>query len=140
MIGLDTNILARYYISNENDDEITKKQAQIAKQIIDNSPNLLVANTVIIEFEWILRSYYKLDVATIATVYSHLLSLPNIHFENKAMLQNAIHFTKAGIEFTDAFHLASYQHCGAMYSFDDKGFARKVNKHQFLPSVIVPSE
>lgn len=140
MIGLDTNILARYYIEREDEDIKTQKQREIAKRIIENLSNLYVSNTVLIEFEWVLRGIYKFDKTIVIAIYENLVSLPNIHFENKSMLQNAIYFTKAGIEFTDAFHLASYQHCGAMYSFDDKGFARKVNKHQFLPSVIVPSE
>lgn len=140
MIGLDTNILARYYISNDNDDEITKNQSKISKQIMDNSLNLFISNTVIIEFEWVLRSYYKLDVETIAKIYGHLVSLPNIRFENKIMVEKAIIFAKAGIEFTDAFHLASYQNCTAMYSFDNRGFAKKVEKNQFLPTVIIPSE
>lgn len=73
-------------------------------------------------------------------IYNHLLTLPNIQFENKVMIQKAIIFAKSGIEFTDAFHLASYQNCNLVYSFDDKGFAKKVAKNQFLPSVIIPSE
>ncbi|STZ63632.1 Uncharacterised protein [Moraxella lacunata] len=140
MIGLDTNVLARYYVQTQNDDIKTQKQKQIAKQLLDHSPSLFIANTVIIEFEWILRAICKFSVDDIILVYEHLLSLPNVFFENKTMIEKAIIFAKAGIEFTDAFHLASYQHCNVMYSFDNKGFAKKVEKYQFLPTVIVPSE
>lgn len=140
MIGLDTNILARYYVETTDNDIKTKKQRELSKYIIENSPNLFVCNTVIIEFEWILRAVCKYDLQTIIMIYNHLLTLPNIQFENKVMIQKAIIFAKSGIEFTDAFHLASYQNCNLVYSFDDKGFAKKVAKNQFLPSVIIPSE
>lgn len=140
MIGLDTDILARYYLKTTDDDVKTQNQKQIAKNIIENTPNLFIANTVVIEFEWILRAIGKFDVSSIAMAYEYLLTLPNIHFENKVMAQKAISFAKAGIEFTDAFHLASCQNCTVMYSFDNRGFAKKVEKHQFLPTVIIPSE
>lgn len=138
MIGLDTNILARYYIDQGMADAKTHTQRQLAKTIIEHSSKLFVSNTVLIEFEWIMRGIYKLDKTVIIAVYENLLAIPNIFFENKSMLQKAIVFVKAGIEFTDAFHLASYQHCQKVYSFDDKGFARKVHKNQFSPTVIIP--
>lgn len=139
MIGLDTNILARYYIEREDEDIKTQNQREIAKRIIENSLNLHISNTVIIEFEWVLRGIYKFDKSMVIAIYENLVSLPNVHFENRVMVQRAIIFAKAGIEFTDAFHLASYQDCKLVYSFDDKGFAKKVAKNQFLPNVIVPN-
>lgn len=41
MIGLDTNILARYYVETTDNDIKTKKQRELSKYIIENSPNLL---------------------------------------------------------------------------------------------------
>lgn len=34
--------------------------------------------------------------------------------------------------------MASYQNCQKVYSFDDKGFAKKVANNQFSPKVINP--
>ncbi|STZ09424.1 Uncharacterised protein [Moraxella caprae] len=69
MIGLDTNILARYYVETTDNDIKTKKQRELSKYIIENSPNLFVSNTVIIEFEWTLRAVCKYDLQTIIIIY-----------------------------------------------------------------------
>ena len=51
MIGLDTNILARYYIDNENDEE-AQKQQMASKRLFESGQSLKVSKTVILEFEW----------------------------------------------------------------------------------------
>jgi hypothetical protein len=40
MIGLDTNVLARYYV--ESDDAPTRKQSQLARNLIDSGQPLIV--------------------------------------------------------------------------------------------------
>ena len=57
MIGLDTNILARFYVDDPNDPEAAK-QRPIARRIITESPQLFVPLTVILELEWVLRAFY----------------------------------------------------------------------------------
>lgn len=140
MIGLDTNILARYYIDIEDASPKTQVQRQLAKYIIENENFLFVSQTVILEFEWVLRGIYKFDKPSVLSVYEHLLTLDNIYLENRESLIKAIHFTETGLEFTDALHLAHYHHCDFVYSFDDKGFAKKAHKNKFLPPIIVPTQ
>lgn len=139
MIGLDTNILARYYIDGEDSEPKTLAQCLIAKNIIDTQQNLYVANTVMLEFEWVLRGIYKFSVDEALMVFNHLITLPNIAFENKNAIIQAIFWAENGLEFSDAFHLANYTHCEKMYSFDDKGFTRKVAKFGFSPPVVIPT-
>ena len=45
MIGLDTNVLARYYVASE--DAPTQRQSQAAKALIDSGKRLFVAKTVL---------------------------------------------------------------------------------------------
>jgi len=55
MIGLDTNILARYYIQDEADAE-AEKQHKLARKLVESGEPLMVCKTVILEFEWVMRS------------------------------------------------------------------------------------
>ena len=56
MIGLDTNILARYYIQDESDTE-AEKQHTLARKLVESGEPLMVCKTVIHEFEWVMRGY-----------------------------------------------------------------------------------
>jgi len=59
MIGLDTNVLARYYIDDSTDLE-AKHQRPRAQRLIDSGQPLAVCKTVIVELEWIMRANYNL--------------------------------------------------------------------------------
>ena len=58
MIGLDTNILARYYIDDKSDSEAQKQQV-IARTVIESGKELMVCKTVLLELEWVMRGYYR---------------------------------------------------------------------------------
>jgi predicted nucleic-acid-binding protein len=57
MIGIDTNILARFYVDDPNDPEAVK-QRPIARRILTESEQIFVPLTVILELEWVLRAFY----------------------------------------------------------------------------------
>lgn len=54
MIGLDTNVLARYYVEDQSDAE-AKRQRTAARRLIESGQPLMVCKTVILELEWIMR-------------------------------------------------------------------------------------
>ncbi|HQV23486.1 MAG: type II toxin-antitoxin system VapC family toxin [Moraxellaceae bacterium] len=137
MNGLDTNILARYYIEDAGDEE-SLKQRRLAQKIIETGVPLMVCKTVILELEWVMRGYYEFSAHAISTVFEHLLSLGHLHIEDRAAVQKALVYYQAGLDFADALHHASYQSCANMLSFDDRRFARRVKKMALLPPVIVP--
>ncbi len=136
MIGLDTNILARYYIQDESDTE-AKKQQLLAKDMIESGQTLMVCKTVLLEFEWVMRGYYEFNSEEILSVFQHLLSLPNVEIEDHSVVKRAISGYKQNLDFADALHHASYQQCESMISFDDKKFARRANRLSILPRVVV---
>ena len=74
MIGLDTNILARYYIEDEGDAE-SLKQREAARRLIEAGKPLMVSKTVLLELEWVMRGYYGFEPEAISSVFAHLLSL-----------------------------------------------------------------
>ncbi len=137
MIGLDTNILARYYIQDVADTE-AEKQHKSALKLIESGEPLMVCKTVLLEFEWVMRGYYKFTSSDISTVFQHLLSLEHVAIEDRTTVQQAIGNFELGFDFADAVHHASYKDCTHIASFDDKKFARRAKRNALMPSVIVP--
>ena len=138
MIGLDTNILARYYIRHVLDDA-TAQQAEIARRLIESEQPLLVAKTVLLEFEWLLRGYYKYPKTAVQQVFDHLLSIPHLIIESRNQVETAVDWTREGMDFADALHLVSHEGCPTMASFDDKRFARLAERLKTPTRVVVPS-
>lgn len=139
MIGLDTNILARYYVDDKADTE-AKKQQVIAQNLIESGKQLMVCKTVLLEFEWLMRGYYKFNPTDVQQVFQHLISLPNMKIEDKILVKRAVSCLSDGLDFADALHHTSYHQCESMASFDDKKFARRLNKLSIMPRVIVPKK
>lgn len=138
MIGLDTNVLARYYIDDKADAQ-AQHQRLTARRLIESGQSLMVSKSVVLELEWVMRGYYGFDTAQVATVMHHLLDQAHIHIEDRAAVQQALSNTAAGIDFADALHHASYKACNSVASFDDRGFARRAKKLGLTPTVTVLS-
>ena len=58
MIGLDTNVLARYFVAEAEADATTESQRQAARRLIESGQPLYLPKTVVLELEWVLRGYY----------------------------------------------------------------------------------
>jgi predicted nucleic-acid-binding protein len=138
VIGLDTNVLARYYISDESDPE-AGKQRKAARSLMESGAPLMVCKTVILEFEWVMRGYYEFSPADTAKALNHLFSLAHVTIEERESVRQALAHAHAGLEFADAIHYASYRECTSIVSFDDKKFARRVRRLGLSPNVTVPA-
>lgn len=137
MIGLDTNVLARYYIQDESDAEATK-QHESARRLIESGKPLMVSKTVLLELEWVMRGYYGYSMSEIASAMQHLLSLSHVVVEEREQITQALANASSGLDFADALHLASYVECNALASFDDRKFARRAARLDLEPRVFVP--
>ena len=137
MIGLDTNILARYYIEDQGDEEAAK-QRTAAHRLMESGQPLKVCKTVLLELEWVMRGYYSFSRADIAAVWRHLLALPQLTLEDREVVLRALASYEVGFDLADALHHASYQDCETMASFDDRKFARRARRMGLLPTVMIP--
>jgi predicted nucleic-acid-binding protein len=137
VIGLDTNVLARYYVDDASDPE-AKKQRLAARRLIESGQALMVCKTVVLELEWVLRGYYGFEPAEVAAVLGHLLSMAHVAVEDRAAVERALQNLQAGLDFADALHHASYAACERVASFDDRKFARRAGKLGLLPAVVIP--
>lgn len=134
MIGLDTNILARYYIEDEAD----TKQRELARRIIEAGKPMMVCKTVLLELEWVLRGYYEFERRQVVRVLQHLMSLTHVNIEDRDSVEHAMASYLAGLDFADALHHASYRACKSMLTFDDRKFARRAIRLSLVPNVKVP--
>lgn len=137
MIGLDTNILARYYIEDQADAEAVK-QRKAACGLIEAGQALTVCKTVLLEFEWIMRGYYGFEREEVLSVFRHIISLPHVQVEDRTEVEQAVDNYAIGFDLADALHHASYHQCTRMATFDDRKFARKAKHNGLTPSVFIP--
>jgi len=138
VIGLDTDVLARYYLAGHDADAATARQQQAARRLLEGDQPLYVAKTVLLELEWVMRGAYALARAQFAAVLDHLLASPLVTVEDRLSVEAALAGHRNGLDFADALHHATYRSCAGMASFDDRKFARPAIKLGLVPPVSVP--
>jgi len=137
MIGLDTNVLARYYIDDAGDAEAVR-QRSAARRLIESGQPLMVAKTVVLELEWVMRGYYGFTPPEVGSVLKHLLGLRHVTLEDREAIEQALVNGDAGVDFADALHHASYKACESVATFDDRKFARRARKLGMTPAITIP--
>ena len=135
MIGLDTNVLARYYVASS--DVPSQQKSVLARKLIESGKRLYVSKSVVLELEWVLRGYYKSQSTDVLTVLRHLQTLPNVEIEDRLGVEQAIDALADGFDFADALHHASYRQCASVATFDDRKFARRAAARGWKPLVKV---
>jgi predicted nucleic-acid-binding protein len=137
MIGVDTNILARFYCDDPSDPE-AEKQRPLARKVMTESNAIFVPLTVIAEFEWVMRGFYEAEPETFCTTMEHLLGMPQVTVERWEAVKDAIGLHRRGFDFADALHWACSMACERFVSFDDRGFVRKARSLKLVPEVSLP--
>ena len=79
MVAIDTNIIVRFLT---NDDPVQYKKAF---KLVKNN-EIFIADTVILETEWVLRFAYEFKPEQIASALNKLFGLPNIYINHPALL------------------------------------------------------
>jgi len=111
VIGVDTNLIVRLLT---RDDEHQFCQAEkIFKQ-----EQIFIADTVILETEWVLRYAYGFKAKEIGQAFTMLLGLVNVHVNNAGKLHQVISLHSQGVDFADAMHLSASLSCSAFLTFD----------------------
>ena len=115
MISVDTNILVRYAV---NDDPV---QAQKAKAVLKNTEVIFISKTTLLEFEWVLRSAYKLPRESILHSILTICGLPNVTVESAWQVAQACELYRKVLDFADALHYCSADNSiENFYTFDQK--------------------
>lgn len=132
MRAVDTNVLARFYLRDD------AAQGRIAAEILA-AGDVFVPKTVLLELEWVLRYVAEQPASKVIDCLTHLIGLPGIVLENRDHVETALSHCRKGIDFADALHLAASEACSELLTFDDRGYARRVQKLGLKPSVTVPT-
>lgn len=111
MRAVDTNVLVRLFVQDD------PAQNVAAQRIIASGP-IFIPKTVIIEFEWVLRSVYAQSQAAIAVAIDDLVASADVEIEDATAVVRAVAWFKRGMDLADALHLASSGHVDGFMTFD----------------------
>lgn len=135
MKAVDTNVLARFFINDEDDPEAAKQRpAAIATM----SGAVFISLTVLLEFEWMMRGFYELPRRDILRVFESLCGLENVQIEDRGILLVALNAYRLGLDFADAMHLARADFCSAFVSFDQR-LKKRAMAANLSPAVEIPA-
>jgi predicted nucleic-acid-binding protein len=121
MPGLDTNVLVRWLV--EDDDRQTLRAQKLFEVARSSQASLFVPVTVMLELEWVLRSRYQFDKATVLGAFNALLETQELEFQDEAALERAMHLYRSGLaEFADCVHAGICAAAGRapMWTFDER--------------------
>lgn len=119
MVGLDTNVLIRFLV--RDDEEQFDRARQLIRREAHTGTPVLISHLVLLETEWVLRSRYKLSKSEILGAFSELLSAVDINFEDESAIEEALFVWKnSAAQFADCLIAARYGTlgCSATASFD----------------------
>lgn len=134
MKAIDTNVLARFFINDEDDAEAAKQRpAAIAAM----SDAVFVPFSVILEFEWVMRGFYELSRKDIQRVFESLCGLENVQIEDRGIVLSAMNSYQLGLDFADALHLARSNFCNAFLSFDQR-LKKRAHSLGLSPEMEIP--
>jgi predicted nucleic-acid-binding protein len=113
--SLDTNVLARFFIDDPDDDEAERQRPEAIAAL---SERAFVGATVILEFEWVMRGFYRLPRAAVGRVLTALAGLEHLVLEDRGAVLSAIELHAQGFDFVDALHLARSGRASSFATFD----------------------
>lgn len=121
MKGIDTNILIRFLIGDE--ELQAKKVYKIFKKAESEKNELFVPLLVMLELIWVLESVYEISRTDILESISELILMPILKFEHQSALQQFTHAAQGNkYDLSDLLisHSAKAQGCETVITFDKK--------------------
>jgi len=121
MLGIDTNVLVRYLIRDDQP-QYERARRLVTRQSAKGEP-ILISLLVLLETEWVLRSRYNLAKADICSALSALLDTSDLAFEDEATIEVALYNWKdSAADFADCLIEARNRRlgCHGTATFDGK--------------------
>ena len=120
MIGLDTNVLVRYIMQDDEDQAM--KATQLMESLKPDVPGFIPL-VVTVELYWVLTSAYELSRDQITQVFEKLIVARELVIENKDQVARALRiFSISKADFPDCLieRSANAAGCTAVMTFDVK--------------------
>jgi predicted nucleic-acid-binding protein len=110
LISIDTNILLRLIMQDD--------PGQLAAARKLREQGVFVSHGVLMEAEWVLRSYYRQDRAAVNAALRDFLSVPGVASDQAALLFWALDRHAEGADWADMLHIIASQGREAFATFD----------------------
>ncbi len=130
MTTIDTNVLVRVLV---RDDEAAYAQARA----LVSQGTIVVVSTVLLEAEWVLRSTYGMAKERVLETFSAFLALPGVEAREPVIVDQAIGWSRAGLDFADALHLAQTA-AGDVFATFDNTLRKRASDNRTCPQVDHP--
>jgi predicted nucleic acid-binding protein len=126
-LAVDTNVLIRFITQDD------PGQHSRARSLLQEC-EILIARTVLLETEWVLRSAYGFAPKRICEALQGILGLPKVHVEDPFDVAKALEWTADSLDFADALHLAACGPAGRFVTFDGRlaKRARKITQMEIV--------
>ena len=121
MLGVDTNILVRFLV--RDDETQFEKARRLIRREVAAGRRVFVSQLVLLETEWVLRSRYGLQKTEIIAAVSALLDANDVQFEDEPAIEEALFVWKdRSVGFSGCLIGARNKRlgCSATASFDVK--------------------
>lgn len=119
MIGLDTNVLIRYF--TQDDPRQSKAASELIERRLSRETPGHVTAISMAEFAWVLKRLYAAEREEIATAIEGLLTAPTLVIEHKSVAWKALNdFRGSAAGFSDCLvaHINASAGCGTTVTFD----------------------
>jgi predicted nucleic-acid-binding protein len=113
VLAADTNVIVRY-LTRDDAEQFAKASALISRE------DVYVSTTVLLETEWVLRRGYRFSRERVMAALAAFAGLPRVILEDPAVAARALDWTRRGMDFADALHLAKAEGYDAFVSFDQR--------------------
>ena len=131
MRALDTNVLARFFVDDADDEHAAKQRPAAVAALSERS---FVSVTVLLELEWVMRGFYALPSRDISRVLRALASIEHVTLEDRDAVLVALDGFDKGLDFADALHLARSSRAAGFATFD-QALARRAKGLALAPPV-----
>ena len=124
MIGLDTNVLVRYFAQ---DDAVQSPQANRIMEVLSEDNCGFVSVVSMVELVWVMQIAYQADRATVTNIMKTLFSIASIKVENTETVQKALRtYSNTQADFADCLIVKSCEAAGCDVTMTfDVGAAKK---------------
>ena len=119
MAALDTNVLVRFLVQ----DDVAQGEAatRVIRTGIEAGSSLFVPVTVLLELEWVLRSAFGFQKASVLRALFRLLGSFELAFESESAVETVlVQYESGSADFADCLHVALAGQAGAqpLWTFD----------------------
>ncbi len=119
IVAVDTNVVVRFLVDD------TPSEAKRARALFETH-RIHLAESVLLETEWVLRAVYDFSPTEISIALRSLLRLPSVVVDDRAAIMQVLDWFDQGLDFADALHYV--RSAGLEFKTFDKKFISKGRK------------